>query len=57
MLRCCECNKRFVIDHGQLTYSTHQSQAVWNDFIVDTVHGNSFLHAASKIDVSASTSF
>lgn len=46
MLRCCECNKRFVIDHGQLTYSTHQSQAVWNDFIVDTIHGNSFLHAA-----------
>ena len=26
MLRCHECGKRFVIDHGELTYYSHQSQ-------------------------------
>ena len=33
MLRCHECNKRFVIDHGELTYYSHQSQAKWDDLI------------------------
>jgi transposase-like protein len=36
MLRCHECGKRFVIDHGELTYYSHQSQAKWDDLILDT---------------------
>ena len=31
MLKCNACNKRFVCDHGQLTFYSHQSQAKWND--------------------------
>lgn len=27
MLRCTECNKRFVTDSGQLTFYSHQDQA------------------------------
>lgn len=31
MLRCKECGKRFVIDHGQLTFYSHQDQSKWNE--------------------------
>lgn len=31
MLRCKECGKRFVIDHDQLTFYSHQDQSKWNE--------------------------
>lgn len=57
MLKCNSCNKRFVCDHGQLTYYSHQSQAKWNDLIIETQNGNSLLKTAAKIDVHESTVF
>lgn len=57
MLECKTCHSRFVIDHGQLTYYSHQSQSKWNDFIADTVEGKSMSDVAAKIDVHETTSF
>ena len=49
--------KRFTIDYGQLTHYSYQTQATWNDFIVDTFHGNPLTHTAAKINISESTAF
>ena len=57
MLKCNTCKKRFVGDHGKLTYYLHQHQSKWNDLIIETENGNSLLHTAAKIDVRAFTSF
>lgn len=57
MFRCLECNKRFVVDHGQLTYYSHQSQYKWNDLIIDTIAGKSLLSTAAKLDVDEKTVF
>ena len=57
MLKCNACNKRFVCDHGQLTFYSHQSQAKWNDLIIQTQNGNSILKTAAKINVNESTAF
>lgn len=57
MFRCLECNKRFVVDHGQLTFYSHQDPAKWNDLIVDTINGNSLISTAVKINVSNKTVF
>ena len=48
MLRCTECNKRFVVDSGQLTFYSHQDQAKWNDLIIDTEEGSS-LKSTAKV--------
>lgn len=57
MLKCNACNKRFVCDHGQLTFYSHQIQAQWNDLIIQTQNGNSILKTAAKINVNESTAF
>ena len=57
MLRCHECNKRFVMDHGELTYYSHQSQAKWDDLILETQNGNSMKETAVKINVHETTAF
>ena len=57
MLKCNACNKRFVCDHGQLIFYSHQSQAKWNDLIIQTQNGNSILETAAKINVNESTAF
>lgn len=57
MLKCTSCHKRFVCDHGQLTYYSHQPQSKWNDLIIETQKGNSLLHTAAKINVHESTVF
>lgn len=57
MLRCHECNRRFVADHGSLTYYSHQSQDKWDELIKDTVEGNSIAETAKDIGVSIATSF
>ena len=49
MLKCSSCHKRFVCDHGQLIYYSHQPQSKWNDLIIKTQKGNSFLHTTAKI--------
>lgn len=57
MLRCHECNKRFVIDHGELTYYSHQSQAKWDYLILETQNGNTMKETAVKINVHETTAF
>lgn len=57
MLKCNACNKRFVCDHGQLTFYSHQRQAKWNALIVETHNGNSIFKTAAKINVNESTAF
>ena len=57
MLKCNSCKKRFVCDHGQLTYYSHQPQSKWNDLIIEMQNGNSLLHTAAKIDVHEMTVF
>lgn len=57
MIRCKECNKRFVIDHGQLTFYSHQSQAKWDDMIKLTITGESIKKTSSQLDVNESTAF
>ena len=55
MMKCHDCNKRIVVDHGQLTFYSHQSEAKWDRLIQETVEGNSIKHAAATIDVSERT--
>lgn len=57
MLRCCECNHRSVIDHGQLTFYSHQSQDKWNELICDTIEAKSIKSTAALIDVHETTAF
>lgn len=57
MYRCHSCNKRFVFDHGQLTYYSHQSQAKWNTVIEDAVARVGMRKTAKKINVSEPTAF
>lgn len=51
MLRCKECEKCFVVDHGQLTFYSHQDQSKWNKLILDTLNRVSLKETAAKINV------
>lgn len=51
MLRCRECNRRFVEDHGQLTYYSHSDVSVWNRLIEDTIKGESLAYTAGDINM------
>lgn len=55
MMRCHDCNKRIVVDHGQLTFHSQQSEAKWDRLIQETVKGNSIKQTAAAIDVSERT--
>ncbi len=57
MLHCKECNRRFTEDCGQLTWYSQQSQAKWNDLIIDTQSGNSIEYTAAKLDINPNTAF
>ena len=48
MLRCKECGKRFVVDHGQRTFYFHQDQSQWNELIMDTLNGAFLKETAAK---------
>ena len=47
----------FVVDHGQLTYYSHQSEQKWNQLIDDTVAGHSLKTSADHISVCEETVF
>lgn len=55
MLRCPVCKKRFVIDRGQLTYYSHQSEAKWDQLIEDTFAQISIEDTAEKLEISTYT--
>lgn len=50
-MRCKECGKRFVIEHGQLTFCSRQDQSKWNALILDTLNGISLKETAAEINV------
>lgn len=56
-LQCKTCMKRFVVDHGQLTYYSHQPQSKWNELIIDTKNGVSMKQTAAEINVHETTAF
>ena len=51
MFRCKSCGKRFVVDHGQLTFYSHQYQSKWDELILDILNGVSLKETAAKINV------
>ena len=51
MLRCKKCGKRFVVDHGQLTFYSHQDRFKWYELILDTLNSVSLKETAAKINV------
>lgn len=57
MLKCSSCKHRFVHDHGQLTYYSHQNQDKWDDLIIETQKGSPIKETAAKLDVNESTVF
>lgn len=50
MLKFDTCKRRFVVDHGQLTYYSHSGSSVWNKLIEDTVEGKSLESTAAEIN-------
>ena len=50
MLKCPECNARFVEDYGSLTYYSHSDSTVWNKVIEDTVMGKTLAETAAEIN-------
>ena len=55
MWRCISCRERFTKDHGQLTWHSQQSQAVWNTVIEKTIAGDSIADTAAEVDVRPNT--
>ena len=55
MVRCSACKKRIVVDHGQLTFYSHQDQSKWDQLIEDTFTQVSELNTAATLDVSTYT--
>ena len=57
MLKCSDCHRRFVEDHGQLTYYSHSDAGVWNKVIEDTLEGKSLASTAAQINHHTQTVF
>ncbi len=57
MLRCKECNKRFVADTGQLTFYSHQEFSAWKILLKDTLNTVGLRETALKIGVHFVTVF
>lgn len=57
MLRCKECNKRFVEDSGQLTFYSHQELSKWKILLEDTLNRVGLRKTAAKIGVHFVTVF
>lgn len=55
MWRCISCNHRFAKDYGQLTWYSQQPQAIWNEVIQQTVHGDGIEYTAANVDISSRT--
>ena len=55
MVFCHDCHKRSVVDHGQLTYYSHQAQSKWDQLMEDTLQQVSEEETAAKLDVSTYT--
>jgi transposase-like protein len=57
MLRCGDCNKRFVEDREQLTFYSHEDLSQWKILLEDTFNKIGVRQTAAKIDVHYVTAF
>ena len=57
MVRCSKCNARSTIDHGQLTWYSHQDESKWNTVIADTFDEKPLVETAADINVNPKTAF
>lgn len=57
MYRCKFCGKRFVWDHGQITYYSHQDPSLWKQLIADTLSGVPIRESAEFYKRNPSTIF
>lgn len=57
MLRCSDCNARSTVDHGQLTWYSHQDESKWNTVIEDTFDEKPLVQTAADINVNPKTAF
>lgn len=54
---CRECGKTFVSTTGTVRYRSHQSRAVWQDAISDTLNGVSLQKTADRLNISKEVAF
>ena len=57
LIKCPVCGKRFVPDHGQLTFYSHMDSDVWAQVIADTIDGVSLARTAARINRSETCVF
>lgn len=57
MYRCCHCGKRFVEDHGKLTYYSHKGIPFWEKVLKDTVNKVSTYETHRQTKASRTTIF
>lgn len=55
MMLCHSCHHRTVVDHGQLTYYSHQDRSKWDQLIEDTFQQVSEENTAEKLSISTYT--
>ena len=54
MYKCMHCGRRFVEDHGKLTYYSHKDISFWEEVAIDMLNGTS-INATRKRTGAAST--
>lgn len=54
---CKQCGRTFVTTTHTIMSQSHFSEAVWQEVISDTVHGNAIDHSAKKLGISHRTVF
>ena len=57
LLRCSSCHKRFVTDHGQLSFYSHLDKGIWNRIMEDTLNGVSLTDTAAAVDIHPTSVF
>ena len=57
MIRCNACGARSTVDHGQLTWYSHQDESKWNTVIADTFDEKPLTKTAADINVNPKTAF
>lgn len=55
--RCKQCGRTFVTTTHTIMSQSHFSEAVWQEVISDTVHGNAIDHSAKKLGINHRTVF
>lgn len=57
MYKCMHCGKRFVEDHGKLTYYSHKDISFWEDIAIDTLNGTSIKGTHERTGAATTTIF